>query len=139
MKNYDASATMSATKNAVRADITTAMLEFFRSYYGEENVSIVGNNEIAVAAGEKTLSDGTIGEICAVVKPVIKEYESRTTVKGEAVEPYERLIEADSYQEEVEQKAAEKAEKAAAKAAKIAKAKADKTKEQNWQESNKQE
>lgn len=129
MKNYDAYKTMTATKNAVRSDVYGDIIQFLMEKYGADCISTVGNNEVAIAVGEKTLSDGTIGEICVTLKPVVKDYERRVTPKGKTVEPFERLIEEDLYLEELKEKEDAKAAKAAAKAEKISKTKAGENEE----------
>lgn len=117
MKNYNDVKTASGVKSAARDDAFMVLKNAFSDYFGEDNVSIVDNCEIAVAIGTRILSDGTEGEVCVTIKPVAKDFDSRVTDSGKEFMPYERLVEADNYQEYLSEKAAQKAEKEKAKAA----------------------
>lgn len=107
MKDFNEIVT-SKVKNTARKEFVEFLLEATKNYYGEESVSIVGNNTLAVAIGSRTLSDGTIGEVCVEVAPVAKDFDIRVTESGKTFQPYERLIEADSYVMEMKKKAADK-------------------------------
>lgn len=137
MFNFNDCKNATAVKGKAREIGFTAMLEHFVTLYGEDNVSIVGNSEIAVCVGTRTLADGTEGEVCFTVKPVAKDFDIRKTDSGKVFQPYERVKEADVYEvtkTEKERKAEEnariKAEKKArdekARAERKAKAKAEK-------------
>lgn len=118
MKSYNEIKTVSAVKSAARADAFEILKNAFSDYFGEDNVSIVDNCEIAVAVGSRVLSDGTEGEVCVTIKPVVKDFDTRTTESGKEFMPYERLVEADNYQEYLQEKEAKALAKAAAKARK---------------------
>lgn len=119
MYNFDECKNLSSVKSKVRELALADLLDFFIEKYGEDNISIVGNNEIAVCLGTKTLSDGTIGEVCFTTKPVAKDYDVRTaTTSGKVFQPYERIKEADAYEvekTEKEKKAEEQAKQRAEK------------------------
>ena len=113
-----------AVKTAVRETLFNDMVEFFSTKYGAERVSVVGNNEIAVAVGDVVDSDGFTQEVCGTVKPTCKDWETRhATTK--TFEKFDRLTEADIYAQSVEDKIASKKEKEKAKAEKIARDKAE--------------
>ena len=118
MTNFNECKNVSAVKTKVREIAFGDLYEFACEKYGEENVSIVDNNELAVCIGTKTLTDGTEGEVCYTVKPVAKDFDIRITESGKHFLPYERLSEADAYQvsktekeKEAERKAKEREEK----------------------------
>lgn len=133
--NYDEKKTVAEVKKSVRETAFADMLTAFSELYGADNVSIVGNSELAVCIGTKTLTDGTIGEVCFTVKPVSKDFDIRTTESGKVFLPYERLAEADSYEiektekeKEAEKKAKEREEKKKRDKEAREKAKAEKAK-----------
>ena len=108
MKNFDEVKTANKVKTEARKEFTNFLLDAARDHYGESNVSIVGNNILAIAIGNRTLSDGTIGEVCVEVAPVAKDFDTRVTESGKTFKPYERLIEADVYEMELKDKEAKK-------------------------------
>ena len=61
--------TTKAVKDKVRSTAFSDLITAFSELYGVDNVSIVGNSEIAVAVGDIQCKDGTLGEVCFTVKP----------------------------------------------------------------------
>lgn len=103
--------------------------------YGVDNISVVGNNELAVCIGTRTLTDGTVGEVCFTIKPVAKDFDIRVTESGKTFLPYERENEADAYEvsktekeKEAEARAKAREEKKARDKAAREKAKAERAK-----------
>lgn len=117
MYNFNECKTASTVKTKVREIAVQNLLDTFIEMYGEDNVSIVGNNEIAVCCGTRTLADGTTGEVVFAVKPVAKDFDiRRVATSGKVFQPYERIKEAEAYEvdkSEKERKAEEKAKKKA--------------------------
>ena len=108
----------SEVKNAARTLAFSNLIEAFTGLYGAENVSVINNSELAVCCGTRKLLDGTEGEVCFTVKPVVKDFDFRTTESGKIFRPFERLSEADTYEvskTEKERKAEEKAKERAEK------------------------
>ena len=135
MRDFNELKKVADVKKVVRETAITDLIDMFSEKYGADNVSIVGNSEIAVCIGTKTLLDGTEGEVCFTVKPVAKDFDIRTTESGKVFLPYERLAEADSYEiektekeKEAEKKAKEREEKKKRDKEAREKAKAEKAK-----------
>lgn len=124
MYNFDEYKTVAEVKEKVREIAMNCFIEAFSKLCGEDCVSIIGSNEIAVCLGTRTLSDGTIGEVCFTSKAVAKDFDKRITESGKRFNAYERLVEADAYEDEVRKKKEEAEAKKKAKEAKIAKDKA---------------
>lgn len=118
MIDFNTFKNVSTVKKAIRETAFSDMVEFFSERYGTDNVSIVGNNEIAVCIGLRTLADGTDGEICFTVKPVAKDFDIRVAESGKVFQPYERIKESDAYEIEKTKKEREAEEKAKLKAEK---------------------
>lgn len=133
MNNFNECKTSASVKTKVREIAFADLVSAFSEKYGTDNVSVVGSSEIAVCIGTRTLTDGTVGEVCFTIKPVAKDFDVRTTDSGKVFMPYERLAEADAYEVEktekeqkAEQKAKERDEKKKRDAEARAKAKASK-------------
>ena len=98
------------------------LAEFFHNRYGEDTMTQVDGNMLAIAVGNRTLADGTKGEVCVTVEVVAKDYDARVVESsGKVFQPYERLIDGDEYEKKVrerEEKAAENKRKKEEKAAK---------------------
>ena len=121
MMNFN---TIKGSDTKVKAEVRTIAFELLMNAFveavGANNVSIVGNNELAVCVGTRTLADGTEGEVCFTVKPVAKDFDLRTAEKsGKVFQPFERLTAADLYEVEKTEKEKKAEAKAKAKAAKI--------------------
>lgn len=119
MTNYSEMKNATAIKNAMRADVADLLNKFLIEKFGEENVSIVGSNEIAVCIGTIPDADGFERELVVTVKPTAKDWETRKTTK-KVFEAYNRIDEAEAYEMELSEKEKAKAEKAKAKEEKIA-------------------
>lgn len=130
MTNYSEMKNATAIKNAMRTDMTSLLHKFFIEKFGEENVSIVGSNEIAICIGTIPDSDGFVRELVVTVKPTAKDWIDRKTSK-KVFEAYSRLDEAEAYKIETEEKAKAKEEKAKAKEKNIARDKAAREKKKN--------
>lgn len=131
MYNFNECKTPTAVKGKVREIAVQNLLDSFIELYGEDNVSIVGNNEIAVCCGTRTLADGTEGEVVFTVKPVAKDFDiRRVATSGKVFQPYERIKEAEAYEVDKSEKEKKAEEKARQKAEKIKKDKKRRT-EQN--------
>ena len=122
MTNYAEMKNATAIKNAMRADVADLLKTFAVEKFGEENVSVVGSNEIAICIGTLPDADGFDRELVVTVKPTAKDWIDRKTTK-KIFEAYNRLDEAEAYAVELEEKAKAKEEKAKAKEEKIAKEK----------------
>ena len=111
-----------ALKNAVREQVAEMFAEFCKERFGEDNVSVIGSNEIAVAFAVPTDKDGfATSEVCFSVKPTVKDFIDRVMPStGKTVEAFDRLAEAENFAietaDKVERKAKEKAEREAKKA-----------------------
>lgn len=138
MYDFNECKNTSSVKSKVREIALADLLDTFIEKYGDDNVSIVGNNEIAVCIGTRTLSDSTEGEVCFTIKPVAKDFDIRTaTSSGKVFQPYERIKEADAYEvekTEKEQKAEEKARQRAEKKKRDEEARKKKKEEQEKDE-----
>ena len=123
MTNYSEMKNATAIKNAMRADVADLLNKLLIEKFGEENVSIVGSNEIAVCIGTIPDADGFERELVVTVKPTAKDWVDRKTSK-KVFEAYNRIDEAEAYEMELSEKEKAKAEKAKAKEEKIARDKA---------------
>ena len=119
VKNYTGMKNATAVKAQVRVDVMAVITNALKEAYGEDSVYKVGSNEYAIVAGVITDKDGFEQEICATIKPIVKEWESRKTAK-KTYEKYHIVAEAEAYKIETEEKEEEKAKKAKAKEEKIA-------------------
>lgn len=133
MTNYAEMKNATAIKNAMRADVADLLKTFAVEKFGEENVSVVGSNEIAICIGTLPDADGFDRELVVTVKPTAKDWIDRKTTK-KIFEAYNRLDEAEAYAVELEEKAKAKEEKAKAKEEKIAKDKATREKKNEGEE-----
>lgn len=118
MFDFNECKNVSAVKTKVRELAFSDLYSMFCEKYGEDNVSIVNNCEIAVCIGTRTLTDGTEGEVCFTCKPVAKDFDVRVTESGKTFLPYERENEADAYEvskTEKEKEAEKRAQERAAK------------------------
>lgn len=123
VKNYSEMKNATAIKAQVRADVMEVITKALIEAYGEESVKKVGSNEYAVIAGIVNDKDGFPQDVCATVKPTVKEWETRKTTK-KTFEKYDIVSEAEAYEIGVAEKEEEKAKKAKAKAEKIERDKA---------------
>ena len=124
MTNYSEIKNAIAIKNAMRADVADPLSKFLIEKFGEENVSIVGSNEIAVCIGTIPDADGFERELVVTVN---KRRRTGLTEKHRRkffFEAYNRIDEAEAYEMELSEKEKAKAEKARAKEEKIARDKA---------------
>ena len=133
MTNYAEMKNATAIKNAMRADVADLLKTFAVEKFGEENVYVVGSNEIAICIGTLPDADGFDRELVVTVKPTAKDWIDRKTTK-KIFEAYNRLDEAEAYAVELEEKAKAKEEKAKAKEEKIAKDKATREKKNEEEE-----
>ena len=133
MTNYAEMKNATAIKNAMRADVADLLKTFAVEKFGEENVSVVGSNEIAICIGTLPDADGFDRELVVTVKPTAKDWIDRKTTK-KIFEAYNRLDEAEAYAVELEEKAKATEEKAKAKEEKIAKDKATREKKNEEEE-----
>ena len=112
-------------KDKAREIIMADLIEFFTGRYTAEKVTQVDSNMIAVAVGDRTLADGTEGEVCTTIEVVAKDYDVRVVESsGKVFQPYERLIEGDEYDRKKAEREAKAAENERKKAEREAKAKA---------------
>lgn len=120
MTDFNTFKTAKSVKDEARSVAFEAVLSAMSEVFGTDNVSVIGNAEIAVCVGTRVLSDGTEGEVCVTMKPVSKDFDRRTTDSGKVFEPFERLVAADLYEAEKTEKERKAEEKAKAKARKKA-------------------
>ena len=121
MKNYD-ELKKSEVKDYARNFCIAEVLPKLKEIFGEDNVSQVGSNKIAICSGLRTLSDGTRGEVCTELNFIAKDFDNRISEKGNEFEVYQRLNLADEYERkkaEDEEKAKKKAEENEKKALKL--------------------
>ena len=112
-------------KDKAREIVMADLIEFFTERYTAEKVTQVDSNMLAVAVGDRTLADGTEGEVCTTIEVVAKDYDVRVVESsGKVFQPYERLIEGDEYDRKKAEREAKAAENARKKAEREAKAKA---------------
>ena len=123
MTNYSEMKNATAIKNAMRADVADLLNKFLIEKFGEENVSIVGSNEIAVCIGALPDEYGFERELVVTIKPTAKDWVDRETSK-KVFEAYDRIGEAEAYETELSEKKKAKEAKAKAKEEKIARDKA---------------
>lgn len=114
MTDFNACKTAKSVKDSARDLAFEALVAQFSEVFGADNVSVVGNAEIAVCVGTRVLSDGTEGEVCVTIKPVSKDFDRRVTASGKVFEPFERLVAADLYADERTEKERTAEEKARA-------------------------
>lgn len=95
MTNYSEMKNATAIKNAMRADVADLLNKFLIEKFGEENVSIVGSNEIAVCIGAIPDEYGFERELVVTVKPTVKDW----------IVGYDRIDEAKAYEMELSEKA----------------------------------
>ena len=69
--------TITTQKNITRAKAVAEMVEIFKSHYGEENVYIIGDSEIAVKIDETEIGE----PIFATFSPTVKDFQNRKTPK----------------------------------------------------------
>ena len=107
--------------NIFRATLFDVIVKAMIEAYGEENVSIVGASEVAVAIGEVELeATGKRVERCAIISPTLCKYKDNRKKKRK-FEKYNRWEEEKKYKntlkekEDKKKKTAEKAEKDKAK------------------------
>ena len=82
---------------AARKIMTEDLKNYYIAKYGAENVSLIGDSEIAICIGIRKDKDGYDREVVATIKPVIKKWRDcvgeKTTIKAfdryEAAEEYE--------------------------------------------------
>lgn len=115
MTDFNACKTAKSVKDSARDLAFETLVAQFSEVFGADNVSVVGNAEIAVCVGTRVLSDGTEGEVCVTIKPVSKDFDRRVTASGKVFEPFERLVAADLYADERTEKERKAEEKARAK------------------------
>ena len=133
VKNYTGMKNATAVKAQVRIDVMEPIIQALREKFGEDSVAKVGTNEYAVVVGVINDKDGFPQDICATIKPTVKEWESRKTAK-KTYEKYDIIAESEAYEMEVAEKEEEKARKAKAKEEKIAKDKAIREKKNEEEE-----
>ena len=107
------------TKDKARELGMSDIGEMLCEKYGQDNVSLVDSNMYAVCLGTRTLSDGTIGEVCVTIEVVAKDFDVRVVESsGKTFQPYQRIKAEEDFEfilnqrkEKAEQKAREKAER----------------------------
>lgn len=118
MMNFSNDTKATVVKETARTEVMTKVIDFLKETYGEENVSIVGINEPAVAIGTWNGN-----EVCLSISATSKEIENKETSKTTKV-AYDRTAAAQAYiADRLEKKANEekrKAEREAKKAEKEA-------------------
>lgn len=127
MTNFNNFTTATAVKNEARRIAYEMVRDVAIETLGTENVSEIGQNEIAICLGTKKLADGTETEICVTIKPIAKDFEDRKTTK-KVFEAFQRILEEEAWETEKKEKADKKAKAEAEKAKKIAEGKTTKNK-----------
>lgn len=127
MTNFNDFKTATAVKNEARRIMFEMLREFLEEKIGAENVSQIGANELAVCLGTKDLTDGTTAEVCVALKPVAKDYETRTNTK-KPFPAFERIIEEEAWETACKDKEEKKAERQREKEKRIAEGKVTKSK-----------
>ena len=106
--------TITTQKNITRAKAVAEMVEIFKSHYGEENVYIIGDSEIAVKVDETDMGE----PIFATFSPTVKDFQNRKTPK-KTIPKFDPVALAEEWQKKLIKREEEKAEKAKAKEEKI--------------------
>jgi len=117
---------LSEIKEAIRVEAFDSVVEAMKAKYGEENVTIVGKSEVAVAVLTIETKEGFTVEACVTFSPTVKDYKDRQTNKKYFTE-YDREYEGSVWQKKVEEdekEAKEKEEKAKKNKEKVEKEKA---------------
>lgn len=123
MMNFNEMKSATEVKNAARAEVFEKMMNFFANEYGEDNISLIGSNELAICVGTRNDAVGNGREVCVVLKPTAKDYENRVTTK-KTFAAFDRAAAVKEYEIACAEKADKAVEKAVKKAEKIAKDKA---------------
>ena len=117
---------LSEIKEAIRVEAFDSVVEAMKAKYGEENVTITGKSEVAVAVLTIETKEGFAVEACVTFSPTVKDYKDRQTNKKFFPE-YDREYEGSVWQKKVEEdekEAKEKEEKAKKNKEKVEKEKA---------------
>lgn len=88
----DSTLTKQAATNKMREIVLSELVECFRTKYGDEAVSIVGNNEISIGRFIIKDSDGFLQEVNINLSPVVKPWEDNSRFHK-----YDRLTEEECY------------------------------------------
>jgi hypothetical protein len=95
MTNYEINKEMTITKvkNAVKAELTTTLINALKEEYGEDNVAMVRigsspTNVVAVRCAVAT-DNGFDYDVCAVINPTAKDFEDRVSDKGKKYEAFD--------------------------------------------------
>ena len=102
--------TITTQKNITRAKAVAEMVEIFKSHYGEENVYIIGDSEIAVKVDETDMGE----PIFATFSPTVKDFQNRKTPK-KTIPKFDPVALAEEWKKKLVKREEEKAEKAKAK------------------------
>ena len=106
--------TITTQKNITRTKAVAEMVEIFKSHYGEENVYIIGDSEIAVKVDETDMGE----PIFATFSPTVKDFQNRKTPK-KTIPKFDPVALAEEWKKKLIKREEEKAEKAKAKEEKI--------------------
>ena len=120
MYDFNEAKSAAEVKKRVREIAFAAMVDAYTQLVGADNVSVIGNCELAVCLGTRTLADGTQGEVCFTTKPIAKDFDIRRADSGKIFKPFERIKAEEDYEDEVAKAKAKAEENARKKAAKIA-------------------
>ena len=95
--NYDG---QKAIEKAIREDVQKNLINCCIETFGAENVSITKHG-ITIARGDKTLADGTKGEVCCTISFKAENYDDRITNSGKVLRAFNRIAEANSYEDSI--------------------------------------
>jgi len=103
-------------KKQIREDVANHIFNHYLS-----NPNFIGKvnrieDGVVIAIDDVTMESGEVGEVCAKIKIEVPNYVDKVNKHGETIRAYERLLEADEYEEKQfnnELKAEEKAKKKA--------------------------
>ena len=98
-------------KDESRAIVMDFLMELLTNALTEERVSRISNTEISFSVTDTTLDTGEIVEVPFVIKPVAKDFEAHYTSTGKERTAFDRVKEADIYEEEKEKEKIEKQKK----------------------------
>lgn len=113
------------TKDKARQLTMDMLKELLTNALGADNVTQTANNMFGVHIGDKQVGNENC-EVCVTIEVVAKDYTPRVANSGKVFPVYERLIEGDNYQTEVEKNKAKEEQAEREKAERAEKLKAEK-------------
>ena len=95
--NYDG---QKVIEKVIREDVQNHLIDYCKETFGAENVSITKHG-ISIARGDRTLADGTQGEVCCTISFKAENYDDRITNGGKVLRAFNRIAEANNYEDSI--------------------------------------